>query len=259
MRIQSLLLIGASILVCAPTYADRDDQGVPFERLQLQIDKLRQRIQALEATQPTGQACPAGQFVTGFNSAGGILCASVTGTPGGTPPPSTIPIPNSFQVLLQQTFNAIAGQNIPLQVQPTTTTNATVQPLLYSLSIGTVQITQTSANSAIIQIAVPNIAVTADVSLTVNGITTTGNVTVGGSASATIETTVVATPSGNRRLGAVTAVNVVPGPISVTGSPAAIVSAIQLSLTFAEQALALSADQILANAAAQILPTLPEF
>jgi hypothetical protein len=262
MRIQSLLFIGASVLVSAPAHADRDnDRGVPFERLQLQVDTLRQRIQTIEATRPAGQVCPAGQFVTGFDTAGHILCASVTG--GGTPPPAPNPIPNSFQMLLQQAFNAIAGQNVPIQSQPSTNVvngiTVTVQPLQYSLTPGTVQITQTSATSAQIQIAIPNFSIDIVVNATILGISMTGNFTISASAFATIDTTIITTSSGNRRLGVVMGVDVVPGSISVSGNPPDIAVLLQQMAPFLASVFRTEIEAKLIDTANGFLPLLPEF
>jgi len=260
-----LLLISASL----PAFADRDDdRGKPFDRLQEQIDKLRQRIQTLEAASPAGQICPPGEFVTGFNSAGAILCATPTaGTP--TPPPPPAPIPASFQLALQQAFNQFAGQGLPVPPNPPLTQTSgqltvTTQALSYDLAIGAVQMTQSSASAAAIQIIVPNIAVNLAATTTLNGVTRSGTVTISSGATVTINVTVVTTPGGTRRLASVTAIDLVPGPLSATGSDPNIVSIFQQAITVSPQIaqfLASNGEQLLSAAMDQfqVLASLPDF
>lgn len=273
MRSPSLLVL-ASLLFplsvhSAQPAANSGAQGVPFQNLQEQIDALGARVQALEAAKPAGQNCPTGQFVTGFNNAGVILCAPASvSTPPTTPPTPPAPIPQAVLDELRQGILALAGQNIPFQVSSPTTTNGgifvlTTLPKTYSLTFGAVSFTQPSAVSLAVQILVPAFSITTEVSFSSalfgSG---SGTLTIGtNNAVVNLTVSVVDTPGGLRRLGAVGTVSIVPGNVLIDGSlgtPTVDAVIRQNQSVIEARIVAILADG-LRDRATQVLGTLPDF
>jgi hypothetical protein len=274
MRIRRLLLL-ALLPLCFSAYADPRDKsdrdegprGVPFDRLQKQIDQLRQRIDALEAASPAGRSCQPGEFVTGFSSAGAILCAAATGgTP--TPPPGPGPVPQAVLDALQRAILALGGQEIPLPGTPVTSGVAglidiTTVPRSYGLTFGGITFSQPNAASLAIQVLVPSFSILADVSVTSpllgNGSGTLGLTATNMVVNATLR--IDDTPAGMRRLGAVTSVVVSPGTLSVVGSlgNTALDNAVRQQLSASGTLIANTAEQGVSDAISRVLPTLPDF
>jgi hypothetical protein len=275
MRTRRLLLL-ALLPLCFSAYADprdksdRDDgpRGVPFDRLQKQIDQLRQRIDALEAASPAGQSCPSGQFVTGFSSAGAILCATANGGGTPTPPPAPGPVPQAVLDALQQAILALGGQEIPLQGTPVTSgvpglIDITTVPRTYGLTIGGITFSQPNAASLAIQVLVPSFSLLGDVTVT-SSLLGNGSGTLLLTATNMVVNVILRIddrPAGMRRLGAVTSVAVSPGTLSVTGTlgNAALDNAVRQQLSASGTLIVNTAEQGVSDAITRVLPTLPDF
>lgn len=224
MKSYLLLPFLAGALVSLSAYSQT--QGVPFQQLQRQVDQLRERIHSLETTRPNGQTCPEGQFVTGFSTTGAIVCAvpgAVT-PPPPPPPPPPAPIPESWKAAFQQALNGAAGVDVPLDVPQQTQPvpgvgTVTYDFLRYSLAVGTAQIVQPSATTATVQIPVPSASVVIAASLDTPFFPTpvSAEVTVTTSGVVSVQLTVVKTTTGASRLGAVSAVTLVPVAVNVDG------------------------------------------
>jgi hypothetical protein len=274
MRTRTVLLGLLSLVVplsvdAAPPAANAGAQGVPFNNLQEQIDALAQRVQALEAASPAGQACPPGQFVTGFTGTGAILCAPADGSkPPANPPTPPAPIPQAVLDALQQGILALAGQNVPFQTSSPTTTNGgifvlTTLPKTYSLTFGAISFTQPNAVSLAVRILVPAFSITADVSFSSSIFGSgSGTLTIGTTnAVVNLTASVVDTPGGLRRLGAVGTVNISPGDVFIDGtlgSPA-VDNVIRQNLSVVEGRIASILADGIRDRATQILSTLPDF
>lgn len=268
MRIRRLLLLLAfplslSVQAASPTAAPgAGAQGVPFDRLQQQIDRLRERLEALENQRPAGQSCPSGQFVTGFNSAGTILC---NGTSGGTPtpPPPPVQIPPAFLTALQQAILGLAGQ-FPLQAPPQVlqdgVTTITTQVLSYDATIGAITFSRPNAATLRIQAVVPTFAIDASYSASTLGATIASGVATLAAVNSvvTLDVSIVDGAPGLHRLGAVTSANVALGPTSVSGVGGLAALASTLVSFLNNQIEALIAPPM-AAAVNQVLPTLPDF
>jgi hypothetical protein len=247
----------------APAGADAP-RGVPFHLLQRQLDKLRERVQALEAQSPAGQVCPDGQFITGFSSTGSILCAAPGGTPTPPPPPQIVPIPDSAKAALQQALNSLAGQNLPLlapvQTQEFGGGTFTWQPLTYDLAVGTIQVTQPSATSAIIQLPIPNIAVDIEARYRNPGIffDQSGTIVASASGVAVVQVTIVTTPSGARRIGSVTAVDLIPTSLNISGA-GIFGPVVNFVIDHLQGQLVAAAEQLLLGLVNTLLPLRPDF
>ncbi len=79
-----LLILG---LIATPALAkDNQTNGSPFQEIWEAIVDLQEQIENIVSTPgpPAGQVCPEGQFVTGFDENGNIICGSIQGEP---PPP----------------------------------------------------------------------------------------------------------------------------------------------------------------------------
>ncbi|HEY6864456.1 MAG TPA: hypothetical protein VI319_11210 [Burkholderiales bacterium] len=257
--------------------SSRENEGVPFRLLQQRIDALRLRVDALEAARPTAQSCQAGQFVAAVTATGTIVCAAppTTTTGGGgttagggtTTPPG--PVSDPFRAALQQAFSALSGANAPLQprlidligAQPAATI-----PTSYDLTIGAAVFAQTSATAGTITVAVPSFVVHANYSNDPNGVVIGGTLafSAGPGTTANIDVTVETTPTGKRRLGSVTSIQVnipqvgVNAPIGVTGSDLLVVSNI-VFLTQYAKAITSEYVGILGTLVPPALATLPEF
>jgi hypothetical protein len=268
------LCVLALSLVPVSAQADKgsgEKEGVPFRLLQQQLDALSQRVGALEAARAPGQSCPAGQFVAAVSATGAIACAAPTtaggaGANGTTTTPG--PVPDAFRAALQQAFSGLSGNNVPLQpqfldlrgVQPAALTKTS-----YDLTIGTAVFAQTSATAGTITVAVPSFVLHAIYSNDPNGVISgTLAFPAGPGTTATIDATVETTPTGKRRLGTVTSIQVnipqigVNVPIGVTGSDLLVVSNI-ISLTMYVKAVTSEYVGILGAIVPPALATLPEF
>lgn len=72
MRWRIIFVIALAVVLPA-TGMSQPPNGQPFSALQLQIDQINSKLNAL-----LGQSCPEGQFVIGFTSTGTLICGNHT-------------------------------------------------------------------------------------------------------------------------------------------------------------------------------------
>ena len=235
---KNLLLFASLMSLCLPAFADRDDdrdRGKPFDRLQEQIDKLNQRVQALEKSTPANQTCPTGQFVAGFNSADTILCATPAAeTP--TPPPPGAPIPGSIQDLVQSLATQQNSQGALLSGAPQAAsvagTSFIIQVTGFDMLVGQAQIAMTSASTAAITIGIVNLAVYSNIYTQAGGTgTPAATAQIFGSATVTVNVA-IATSNGLRRILGVTSVDVAPLSLRANASDSSFNTLLTLGLSF---------------------------
>jgi hypothetical protein len=250
--LSSILALSLVPLSALADKGPRDDDGVPFQLLQQQIDALRLRVDALEAARTTGQSCPAGQFVAAVSATGVIVCAAPTiptTAGGGTTPPA----PDVFRAALQQAFSGMSGSNVPLP-SPVALPFGGVVLTAYDLTVGTAVFAQTSTTTGTITVAIPSF----DLRATAPGATFTFSANPG--ATALIAVLLEATPSGNRRIGAIQTVTVMnTSPISVTGSDPVLVGIIAPEVALFGDTINSEAASVITGLLAPALAGLPEF
>jgi hypothetical protein len=245
-----------------------ENEGVPFQLLQQQLDALSQRVGALEAARAPGQSCQAGQFVAAITATGVIVCATPATAAGGaggaggttagggagaggtTPPPGTVT--DAFRAALQQAFSALSGNNVPLAPTTLAIPLSVVVPTSYDLAIGTVVLAvDLPSATATITAAIPTFVWRADASTPLSSGAATFSANPG--TTAVITVSVENTPTGKHRLGTVmsTQLNLA---FTVTGPGAAPFTIIDISGVILDEY-----GSILGGLVPQALATLPEF
>lgn len=219
-----------------------------------------------------GQRCPPGQFVTGFDDAGRILCAAA---PAASPasstdaPPTTTgagggdALPDSLETALQQALQPAAGQR-PLAPARATFTQGgvriTLVPKRYEIAAFAPELSRSAAYaSARVPLSALRLHVDSSFDLAL-GRTVSGpaELRAGPGAHAVVRLTLVQVPSGRQRLGDIAAVEVAPDAIEVRGS-SGVMQAFQEIPGATREFYVATTRQLLDAAFRQALSTLTEF
>ena len=227
------------------------------------------------AAGPASQSCPPGQFVTGFDAAGKITCASPPtaapttggGTPSGTPgSPATTSgtaIPSAVGSALQQALVPIGGVNRPLQMPPSQfaagTLKVELRPLRYDLTLGSVQIAEGPAGTASIRIALSPYRLHADVRTEFLVSRSSGQASFTAPGQAIVQVAMEPGRGNKRRLGALRSMDVNLSPVALGASNPAMQDALSSVMPEVQALTRESAARVLNAALAEALPTLPEF
>jgi hypothetical protein len=226
------------------------------------------------AASPTGQACPPGQFVTGFDGAGKILCAAPpSGAPSANPPgpsgssgtpssPGSGAIPDAVRAALQQSLSAIAGTGRPLQMSPHQFSAGTLKvefrPMRYDLTLGPVQVSEGPAGTAVIRVPLSPYRLHADVRTEFAFQKNSGLASLTAPGQAIVQVSIEAGRGNKRRLGSVRSAQVDLSPLQLGASPP-IAEALSQVMPDVQSVTRAGATQVVLGALNEALPTLPEF
>jgi hypothetical protein len=227
------------------------------------------------AASPAGQVCAPGQFVTGFDGAGKILCAAPpSGAPSANPPgpsgssgtrssPANGAIPDAVRAALQQSLSAIAGTRRQLQPPPQQFSSGTLKvdfrPMLYDLTLGAVQVSEGPSGAAIIRIPLTLYRLHADVRTEFAFQRSSGMVALTAPGLATVQVSIEPGRGNKHRLGTVRSTQVDLSFPQLSGGNPPINEALSQFMPQVEAVTRMSAMQVVLGGVNEALPTLPEF